>query len=261
MKIYSVDTDEIYFVGDLHGDFSQINVFTHSKNLENCAIIICGDIGIGFDSDEYYRQVFNHITKTLSKRNIHVYMFRGNHDNKEFFDGNHFVDFQYIHIIPDYSIIKTPSRCILCVGGATSIDRVWRINRDEEMAMRYKRYHSCSLEEAYKKSKHSYWPTEVFVFDKEELNNIQNQGILIDTVCTHTCPSFCYPYTKDGIAMWVEKDERLSDDLHDERENCNKLLNWLKANGHNITNWYYGHFHSSYVEIVDGIKYTLLNIF
>ena len=143
MKLYKIDTENVLFTGDLHGDFSVIATTINRYNLENCAIVVCGDIGIGFEKEEFYRQKFNHLTKTLKKKNIHLYMFRGNHDNKDFFDGEHFTEFEFIHIIPDYSVIQAPKRNILCIGGAISIDRTYRLQVMDKAAIDYMRWHKC----------------------------------------------------------------------------------------------------------------------
>lgn len=260
MKIYKIDTDNVYFAGDLHGEFPTINVTINRLNLENCAIIVCGDIGIGFEKEEYYNQTFNHLTKTLSKKNIHLYLFRGNHDNKDYFDGEHFTSFEYVHVIPDYSIISTPTRNILCVGGATSIDRKWRLDNMEIIAIKYMKHHNCNMEEAIKKSVKLYWENEPIVLDTKKLEEITANNIKIDTVCTHTAPSFCNPTTKNGLQNWIFTDLKLGDDLRQERQTCDDILNILKENEHPLKNWYYGHFHKHNVEVIDGIKYTLLDM-
>ncbi len=260
MKLYKTETDNILFTGDLHGDFEAINVAINGNDLDNCGIIFCGDIGLGFEKEEHYRLKFNHLTKNLKKRNIHLYFFRGNHDSKSFFDGEHFTEFEYIHVIPDYSVIQTPAGNILCVGGAISIDRNWRLSQMELYAVRYARYHSCTMDEARKLCKQLYWEDEANVYDEKELSNLDELNIKIDTVCTHSCPSFCCPITKDGIKEWTEYDEELEKDLNNERKACDMLLEFLKSHGHPIASWYYGHFHFHNTEIIDNIKYTLLDM-
>lgn len=260
MKIYTIDTDNIFFTGDLHGEFQIINVTINRYNLENCAIVVCGDIGIGFEKEDYYTQTFNKISKTLKKKNIHIYMFRGNHDCKDFFDGEHFNDVEYIHIIPDYSVLQTPTRNILCVGGATSIDRTYRKQNMEVLAVKYMRWHNCGWDEAYKNSKKLYWENEAIVFDEAELAAIDASGVKIDTICTHTAPTFCEPLTKGGIQGWLEVDKSLEEDLDNERKACDEILTWLVTNEHPIKNWYYGHFHFHYSAVIDDIRFTLLDM-
>lgn len=261
MKIYKTDTDIVYFAGDLHGEFAKINVTINNRNIDNCIIIFCGDIGLGFEKEEYYRQVFNKITKkTLEKHNIHLYMFRGNHDNKDYFDGEHFTEFEYVHIIPDYSVIQTPKRNILCVGGATSIDRLWRKENEQLIATKYMQHHNCGWKEALENASKLYWENESPIYNIKELKEIDKLGIKIDTVCTHSAPSQCNPITKIGLQSWLEVDPQLEEDLSNERKVFDNILEYLKKNGHPLENWYYGHFHFKNVEIIDGVKYKLLDM-
>lgn len=250
----------IFSLQETYGEFKIINVTINRYNLDNCAIVICGDIGIGFEKEEYYNQTFKHLTKTLQKRNIHLYMFRGNHDNKDYFDGKHFIEFEYIHIIPDYSIIMSPTRNILCIGGATSIDRTWRKNNMEKLQIKYMKHHNCGWDEAEKNAQQLYWENEPIIFDKEALDEIDKSRIKIDTICTHTAPTFCQPLIKNGIEGWLEVDDKLGEDLENERKTCDDILFYLVHNEHPIKYWYYGHFHFSNVEIIDDIKYTLLDM-
>ena len=260
MQLYKIDTENVLFTGDLHGEFSVINTTINRYNLENCVIVVCGDIGIGFEKEGYYIQKFNHLSKTLKKKNIHLYMFRGNHDNKDFFDGEHFTEFEFIHIIPDYSVLQTPTRNILCVGGATSIDRKYRSLLMDNAAIDYMRWHNCGWDEAYKNSKQFYWDNEAIIFDESELTSIDKLGIKIDTICTHTAPTFCEPLTKNGIQSWLKVDKGLEEDLDKERKTCDEILTWLVQNEHPITNWYYGHFHFHYSTVHNDIRFTLLDM-
>ena len=62
IRNYKVDTENVLFTGDLHGDFSVIATTINKYKLENCAIVVCGDIGIGFEKEEFNSQKFNHLT-------------------------------------------------------------------------------------------------------------------------------------------------------------------------------------------------------
>lgn len=260
MKVYTANSEKVFFSGDIHGNFKQIGAEISNHSLNDCSIVICGDIGIGFEKEDYYTQVFNHITKKLKKNNVHLYMFRGNHDSKDFFDGEHFTEFEYIHVIPDYSVIKTPSSNILCVGGAISIDRKYRKQKTDMFAIDYMKHHGCGWDKAYENVTKLYWENEPPVYDETELQKLGELGITIDTVCTHTAPSICQPLTKDGIKGWIEVDSKLDYDLNNERDVCDKLLKWLSDNGHKVDKWYYGHFHFSNTEYINGIKFTLLDM-
>lgn len=260
MKVYKTDIDNTLFAGDIHGQFEDISSTISRYSLSDCNIIVCGDIGIGFEKEEYYNQMFNRLSKSLSKHNVHLYMLRGNHDNKTYFDGEHFTNFELINIISDYSIIQTPTRNILCIGGGISIDRTMRKINMEMRINDYMRHHTCLLEDAKKNIKQSYWEDETIVYDENELSQIEESGIKIDTICTHTGPSFTYPTTKDGITYWLALDKNLETDLDAERYVCDLIVEYMKEHNHPLKNWYYGHFHYHTVEEIDDIKYTLLDM-
>ena len=61
----------------------------------------------------------------------------------------------------------------------------------DKAAIDYMRWHNCGWDKAYEKSKKFYWENEAIVFDENELKAIDDLKIKIDTVCTHTAPTFC----------------------------------------------------------------------
>lgn len=262
--IYKIlEIKDVFFAGDLHGEFKAINFTINRYDLENCAIIVCGDIGIGFEKEEYYRQTFAHISKTLKKKNVHLFLFRGNHDNKEFFDGKHFTEFEFIRVIPDYSVIMSHDKNILCVGGAISVDRQWRIQKMNLDAINYMKQHNCKWDVALKEIPKIYWGNEYLMYDYDlfdVVKIINSASLKIDTICTHTAPSFCYPTDNSNINGFLEKDKSLGLQIKEERNKLDNLYKLLIKNGHNIENWYYGHFHGHNVEIIDNVKYTLLDM-
>lgn len=260
MKLYRLENDNILFTGDIHGGFMLIPNSVNMYGITDASIVVCGDIGLGFEKEGHYTNVFSKMEKRLAKDNVNLYMFRGNHDSREYFDGEHFKQFAHIHVIPDYSVLQSPSRNILCVGGAISIDRLLRKKKMEENAAKYTRYHGCNFHQVLNKILRCYWEDEGVEYNEAELDAITDSGIAIDTVCTHTAPSFCYPQTKIGVQSWLEFDEDLSADLDGERGACDKLFAYLKEKKHPLSNWYYAHFHAATVEIIDGVKYTLLDM-
>lgn len=236
MQLYSSLRDNILFVGDIHGEFHNLMNRIKEYEIRNATVIVCGDIGMGFMSDLWYEKIFVDMDETLSDLDIDLFMFRGNHDDKTFFDGKHFDGFTNIHFIPDYSVIRTALYNILCVGGAISIDRYQRVEGK------------------------SYWANEINVFDEEKLDELKRSNINVDIVCTHSAPSFCKPNTTHGISYWFTKDDKLEQDVNLERMVCDKILEKLRKDGHPIKQWCYGHFHDSNTEYFDGIKFVMLNI-
>lgn len=269
METLKINTESVYCVGDLHGIFNDILYFIKTNDIKNSTIIFCGDIGIGFNKPDYYKQIFNKIKKELSKRNIYILFIRGNHDSPAEFNGNSY-KYKRIRTLRDYTVTqifdindiehKGTSYNILNVGGAISIDRTYRWTRTERRALEYKRYHKCTFEEAYKLCQQEYWPGEESFFDEDKLNEIKNSGIKINAVCTHTCPDFCAPFTKAGIQGWLLEDNKLEEDIDKERQTMTDLYNKLIEDKHPIDKWCYGHYHFHNIQETGNIKFYLLDM-
>ena len=104
---------------------------------------------------------------------------RGNHDHPAYFDGA-MLNFKRFVAVPDYSILQVCNHTILCVGGAISIDRIYRIN--EWNRNKYRVHSNESQENDI--SRNLYWQNEVPVYDPNKMNAIP-ASFLIDTVVTH----------------------------------------------------------------------------
>lgn len=216
--------NEIYVVGDLHGNLEFIKYKVRSLHLHDCIIIICGDIGLGFSPIAEMREI-NCINKLLKTRNIYVVALRGNHDDPKVFIDDSIIYRNWLNI-PDYTILNVLNKNILCVGGGTSIDRKWRIANNI-----------------------GYWPDEKVIY-QEKLE------IPIHIVCSHISPSFCYPLVKGQIVdYYAQEDPDLIMELDEERLLMDKIFKDYEST---LTHWYYGHYHANYIEIIDNVKYTLL---
>jgi len=148
-----------------------------------------------------------------------------------------------IHIyIADYSVISVNKINVLCVGSATSIDRMYRRKAEQRTG------------------KKTYWgAAELPYYDSEKLNIINNQQFAnaIHLVASHTAPSFAYPTSKENIATWIAADEGLNQLLDKERAIIDQLFANLQKWQPNITDWYYGHFHEHKLEQHYGINFHL----
>lgn len=229
----------LVFSGDIHGEFETI--VYKLNNYTETVLTVCGDIGMGFHKDDYYLTLFKKLNLKLSKTANHLVMFRGNHDNPDYFNGS-FKKYNHLHLIPDYTVVEVPGVAnVLCIGGAASIDRSYRIH-----------------EEARSKRK-TYWGNaELPIFDEEKLNEINTKyADNIQIIATHTCPSFAYPTTKQGVGGWIREDEGLNQTLDDERNTMDKIFGKLQEQQANITDWYYGHFHEHKLERHYGINFRL----
>lgn len=221
----------ILVVGDTHGNWDVIPNKIRDYELDNCAVIIAGDFGIGFDSMIQEKKRLSWLTKRMKHSNSVVYAVRGNHDNPEYFTGK--FDNDNVNLVSDYTILNINGLNILCVGGAYSIDRTARRSY----------WHP---KENSKKSDtiaiNNYWSTEPFIYDHDKIMSMKN----IHIVVTHTAPQICPPYIKTGLNSWIEKDKNIEQDCRIERAQVFQMYDNLVNNGNKITHWFYGHFHNHY---------------
>ncbi len=230
--------------GDIHGEFNAvIYKLCIQYQMTDTLLIVAGDCGFGFDKPGYYDSVFNRNSSRLSKANNWVVMIRGNHDDPAYFQEER-ISHERFRCIPDYSVLQACGHNILCVGGAVSIDRDYR-----------KKYDSRHL----RADVASYWADEMPVYNEEALNDI-SKDLQIDTVITHTAPSFCELISKDGLTEWATLDPDIPSDCAKERETMDKIYNHLKLARHPVSHWYYGHFHQTWNSEIDGVLFSMLDI-
>lgn len=249
MKIYNYTSDfrYLYISGDIHGEFRTLVYNIRRLAIKDAVIIVAGDCGIGFEKIGHYEQLYRKIRKTLDENNCILLLVRGNHDDPRYFE-EELIDFPRMKTIPDYSIVKIASRTVLCIGGAISLDRYDRLSEIE--TRRITRKSEISI----------YWENEYPIYKESEIQQISDMGISIDTVVTHTAPSFCYPQTKRGLGHKMLNDKYLEKYLDNERSIMTQIYSKLIASNHKIKDWIYGHFHSSHTEFIDGIRFSLLDI-
>lgn len=268
--LLKLNIEAVTCVGDLHGNFGSIIQLIKTYDIKNTLIVFCGDISLGFHKPDYYENTFKKINREASRRNIYLYFIRGNHDDPASFNGNLYKG-KRIRTIRDYSVIECyglndtemsgEKYTILAVGGALSIDRTERIAKTEYEAHRYMRFHlGVDYDEAYRRCPQCYWVDEMPVFDPKKLDEIKENGIKIDCVCTHTAPYFCEPITKEGVKKWFYVDKELEKDLDIERQTITDIYNKLLIDGHPVEKWVYGHFHFHNTKEIDGIMFYLLDM-
>lgn len=249
MNIFNYpDVKTVIVCGDIHGDFKGIvHKLCVQYGCTDTLLIVAGDCGFGFKKPGYYEQIYSHVAGKLRKANNHIVFVRGNHDDPAYFAEER-VAHQRWRCVPDYSVIQACGHGILCIGGATSIDR--QIRKDEIARMRDR----GNAQKAY------WWPDEVPEFRPEEIDSIFEE-IRIDTVVTHTAPSFCETagWNKSDLTAWATRDPSLLCDVDKERATMDEIYEQI-AVWHCVKRWFYGHFHRSWCGEREHILFTLLDI-
>ena len=245
-----LDAKHVVVDGDIHGDFEAlVDKCCIQYKMTDTLIIVAGDCGFGFQRPNYYEDLYMKLSSRLSKGNNWLVFVRGNHDNPAYFDG-HQVNYKRWKAIPDYSILKACGHTILCVGGAISVDRTYRLSKMYGMTVVIEE--DRRLEVAY------YWFDEKPVYDEEKLDAI-NDICAIDVVVTHTAPPFCEKISRQDIQNWLMKDEKLKEDIDDERTVMGTIYAYLYIHNHPLDYWFYGHFHQSWHDEIEGVKYNMLD--
>jgi DNA repair exonuclease SbcCD nuclease subunit len=210
------------------------------KDIKNSYLIQVGDFGIGFNDRIHDVAILEDLNGFLRERNCVMYVIHGNHDNPSFFDGD--INFDCLKLLPDYSVINLKGwGNILLIGGAISIDRVYRV------------------EEARSGTKVYWWKDEKVIFDPVKLESIKD----IDIVVTHTAPDYCYPDNRMGfppiVTGFVKYDPNLLIELNEERSLMTQIFDLINKNS-KVKTHLYGHFHSSRKEIHNDTEHILLGI-
>jgi UDP-2,3-diacylglucosamine pyrophosphatase LpxH len=199
---------QILIVGDIHGNFKSLVSDITRKGIEDAYLICVGDLGIGFNySREGEIKGCRDLNAFMQDRNIHFMSIRGNHDDPCYFKKGSSASFSNFELLEDYTIRELNGEKFLFVGGAVSIDRI------------------------YRKENISYWRDELFIFDESKAQEC-------DVLITHSTPTWIGPLEKDGISGWCEKDSTLWEECLTERKDHDKLFAAAKPKRS-----YHGHFH------------------
>lgn len=235
--------------GDIHGDFRElVYKVCVCECMHDTLVIVAGDCGFGFEKPGYYENIYKRCKKRLEEYNNLIVFVRGNHDNPAYFDGRQVSHWRWL-AVPDYTVIRACGHTILCVGGAVTMERTWR-ERSE--------CHHFNPEDVFQPD--LYWANEGPVYNQEKLDYICQRRYMIDTVVSHTAPSFCEPKEKRTLWQWSAEDITLHRDVKKERKVMDRIYTFLKEHSHPLLYWYYGHFHYSFRRDIDGINYKMLNI-
>jgi hypothetical protein len=259
---------KLYFLGDPHGRWLQLENDIRIQNIRDAYIWSVGDGAFGLsDNRKINKNILDRLNSFLLARNIILLNTRGNHDNPYWFKSESTLlkqlksedkkvkswrkeDYYYIHdyinpiefshyiknlsnikFIKDYDIINLNGLNILNIGGAISIDRKQHIQDG------------------------SYFPNEKITFSSK-VYSVKD----IDIVISHSTPIFIEP-TKfhDLVYEYQKHDINLTYELTQERKLLAKIFNELKKKNH-ISYWIYGHFHRSSLQEYNGTNFCCLNV-
>lgn len=286
MNIYDYNNYNLFVIGDIHGEFKRffnkvkletskkeevieeehplvksevrkkgirLSTFKDSNSrptYDNSVIIVAGDCGIGFNKEKYYIDLFSKYNDIFSKTNTVILFIRGNHDDPIYFIDEK-INLSNIKTIPDYSIVKTKNNVTLCIGGAISVDRIWR-KQQEAIINKYKK--------DYKKK--IYWENEQCVYNKELIEEIIRNNIQVDSIISHSSPNFAFPNDKPNMINWFKIDKDLKKDTDEERKILTDIYNDLYNNKLNIKFWCHGHFHMYNVDYkkINGSNIAIISL-
>ena len=215
----------LYYIGDHHGDWDRLFWFVDRLKLKNCYLISVGDSGIGFKPKKEQMSNIKLLNKEFKKLDIVFMSIRGNHDDPSYYNGTDRIKLSNFETIEDYTVMEHNGKLIQFIGGATSIDRSMR------------------------KEGVSYWSGEGLNFNGDKLQKV-------DTLITHTAPTWCFPQRFNQMVYdWAKDDGYLLEELILEREVMGEIFKVCQPSLH-----LYGHFHDSWNEEISGCKHRLLNI-
>ena len=200
----------IYITGDTHGDidFAKLKKYFSKRYVtRKDYLIILGDAGIVWSENECYIHDYSTLRPT-------VLFIDGNHENFELLNKFPIVEYKNakchrlyknVYHINRGEVLILNNTKFFCMGGATSIDRDWRINRV------------------------SWWNEENITFEDVEnaYSNLEKVNFEVDYVLTHCAPSSIvkemFNYRSDNNTKILEEFRK-------------KII---------FKNWFFGHYHEN----------------
>lgn len=229
--------EHIVTVGDIHGDVQELGFRIKERyKIRNSLIFLCGDLALGFEKENYHITEYTKLNNIAKNTNNLIIGIRGNHDNPAWFE-NSWGEFSNIIFVPDYTVIESKYKRILCIGGAVSIDRS-----------------GIPMQVVPRILGYDYWEEEIPVYDEQKLK----AAGYVDIVLSHTAPAFCEFHTKDNLSIWIKHDKNLEADMNLERKVFSDIFDFLQSNNIKIDYWCYGHFHKAIPQDYFNVKFRML---
>ena len=226
--MYNLD---YYITGDCHGVFEKVKYL--SRNIKDpCILFILGDVGLNWDFGVFDKKRKSELS---SYKNISFICLRGNHDANhqkmknykvvKKYCGKMYVEKEYpnIYFTKDGEIYNIEGKKILCIGGAYSVDKQYRLENgwtwfeDEQPQIEDK---------------------------KNTYKNLLKHDFTVDYVFYHTCPMSVRP---DYAFLNCISQESVDTSTEEWMES-------LVNDGLVFDKWFCGHYH---VDAVHG-RYNFL---
>ena len=228
--MYSNDEDAKRDLAKILKKMSSSMSNTANRVVKGSLIVVLGDNGFGSTPEAKLIKYLTDKNKILAYNDVNVVFIRGNNDDPSYFDGEK-INFSNIKAVPDYSVLETKNKNILCVGGAISADRTWKKEQEKRV------------------SKKLFWESEAPVFNPELIKEAISNFKHIDYVLSHSAPSFLnIGIDMSNIKDWEEKDKDLKKDIENERTCMDKVFESLRDNGSKPLFWGFGHFRNELSE-------------
>ena len=69
--IHQIELTDIYAIGDVHGNFKGIRRWIKTYDLKDCAIIFCGDFGLGFEKFNTELGILKEVNKVCEEKEMY----------------------------------------------------------------------------------------------------------------------------------------------------------------------------------------------
>lgn len=212
----------------------------NKPNNKDIVFIVGGNCGMGIKSLNYYHSIFDKVNKILSKHNSHILFVRGNNDNPAFFYEDK-LGFSNIKCIKDYTVVELKNYNILCIGGAISMDRKWKISQEKRT------------------NKPLYFKDENVKYNEALLDEIISK---YDIGCLITCASPTFTYPSSSIidkSKWLANDTELLKDINTERNTMDKIYSKLIEHNKKPFIWFYGKYNYGHHNKINDILFASLS--
>lgn len=226
---YNFRENRCILIGDTHSTDNTLNIIKRLP-IRGCDLFHVGDGGWGFGLSSYAisnAKTWAGMINEMCIKNDHIlYHNIGNHDNPEVWR-LFATEFSNLKFVRTGDVLVFPNgKRVMVFGGGISIDR---ISREEGI---------------------SYWKDEI----TPEIDITEQY----DYVFSHDCPDWMnHPTASLGSAYgwYVTQDPSLLKEAKDQRDVIERLLDKTGA-----TKIFYGHFHNSRLEVVNGVTGRCLDI-